>query len=133
MSKKRLIKWHDLGERQTNKDFSATSHSPYWDALLNGKAEHGEPDRANPDVLPESAAAFPSGELSDEAQDRLDSIVEVFPKLSDQQKKVVYLCGVEGYSLGDAAKALGIKKGAAQSLLKRAQAVIKEHHDKKSV
>lgn len=116
----------------TRKSYSG-EQSPYWDFLQKtqlsdaktGSGEFSEPVEANPDALPEDATLW-SRELSDEAQFRLDIIQEGMALLSEQQRRIVYYCGIKGMSLEKVAKKLGIQKGTAQKLLERARTKIEK-------
>lgn len=115
-----------LKTQNTNKSFSG-EQSPYWNFLSTHTApstdENGElqePSEANPDVLPESANIF-QREMTDAAQFRLDIVKEGMQLLSEQQRRIVYYCGIKGLSLDQVAKKLGIQKGTAQKLLERAR------------
>lgn len=116
----------------TGKSYSG-EQSPYWDFLQRtqgqevktGSVELSEPVEANPDQLPETANIF-TRELSDEAQFKLDIVQEAMQLLSEQQRRIVYYCGIKGLSLDKVAKKLGIQKGTAQKLLERARVKVEK-------
>lgn len=107
--------------------------SPYWIYLENQHRHDGldgdvpEPILANPDSLSE-ADGFYASKLSQKEIDRLDSIKEGWVKLTKEEKKTVYLCGVEGMSMARCAVALGVSKSTVQSALTRARNKILRLH-----
>lgn len=97
---------------------------------LRESEEREEPKEANPDLASETDSPFLPF-LSDEAETQLESIKEALAMLPEQQQKIVYLCGYEGYTIQKAADMMGITKSAAFDLLTRARSNIQKIHEKK--
>lgn len=120
-----------IREITTKKNYSGEA-SPYWDFMAaHQTSEHdGNPNEdvlANPDLLSDEETLH-DRPISDDGDIRLQAIRETMAKLSSQQRRLVELCGIEGYSVSRAAELMNIKDSTAHSFLNRARKTIERKY-----
>lgn len=99
-----------------------------WQGKRHAEGGEFEQDKAGLDQVPEDASPYHNGEMPREARIRLRSIEAAWPKLTEKQRQIVQLCGIDGLSLDAAGKRLGISKDSARSRLDGARSVIEKLH-----
>ncbi len=123
-----------IREIETKTNYSG-ERSPYWEFLSNHQrfdadGQLQEDAIANPDTLSEDDHIYHQP-LNDEGEFKFKAVREIISTLSPQQQRLLNLCGMEGQSIKDAAKELGIKPSTAQVFLQRAREKIIRHYQKR--
>lgn len=121
-----------IREFKTKKNYSGEA-SPYWDFMLSHQPSYhdGDPKEdllANPDSLSDEETLY-NRPLSDDGDLRIEAVQQTLPKLSPQQRRLVELCGVEGYAVKIAAEMMGISNSTAHTLLDRARKTIRRKYN----
>ncbi len=117
-----------IREKQVKKDYAGTEASPYneWVETRSTDGTNytwSEPSQANPDILAEDQGLYYSQPtFSDE---RIEMIYKALPYLTDKQKMVLQLVGLEGKTLEHCGVIMGISRGNVLDILKRARKIIK--------
>lgn len=123
-----------IREVETKKDYSGEA-SPYWDFMIEHQDVRGadmkiqEDPLANPDVFSEETSMY-HRPLSSDGEVRLQAIQETLEGLSEQQKKILHLCGNLGYTMEAAATAMKVTLATVQSQLTRARQKVQRRYDK---
>lgn len=127
--KKQRGRKKSIKEIETKKNYSGEA-SPYWEDVMRraqrdaGDGTHiAEDPIANPDVLSEDDHMY-HRPLDPEGEFKFKVIREIVPTLSPQQQRLLHMCGMEGQTVKDAAKKLGITPSTAQVFLQRARETI---------
>lgn len=82
---------------------------------------------SSPDVLEGIASSQPSAEQNLQAREQQEFLEEAIKALPERQKLALNLCFYEGLSNQEAAKILGLKPKAVESLLMRAKSGIRAY------
>lgn len=119
--KSRIVKWQKVREIKTGKSYSG-EQSAYWNwANKHSKVnENGillESKEANPDFVADEEEVIEKDTINRRAMRKAIQIA----KLSKQQKAVLELIGIRGYSEEKTAKLLSINRSTVRVLLRRAQ------------
>lgn len=85
---------------------------------------------ANPDILAESDSLYVHEEYIDEEQEQL--IKENWQNLTEKQKQIVRMIGLEGKTTANVAAILDISRGNVVDILNRARKILRKNKNKKT-
>lgn len=122
-------------EKTGFKDYGGREASPYREWLektgdFNQDHEAHEPPEANPDILAETQGLYFHEPKIDENQ--MQQVKDAWKLLTDKQKQVLRLVGLEGKTYESCGAIMGISRGNVLDLIKRARKVITENNKNKS-
>ena len=121
-----LKAWRALPGFQTRSSFRTWLHRIAVNVVLTRRRKSGARDeRAAPCPFPDEAHIEPPGEWTLDTPVELTEIEAAIAGLPDGARDVLVLCGIYGYSHGEAARMLGVAEGTCKAQLHRARNLLR--------
>lgn len=118
--------WRALGRFETRSSFGTWLHRIAVNVVLSRRRKAaGEVESSLSATDPDEEPADPPGEWTLDTPVEIDEIESAIGGLPDGARDALVLCGIYGYSHGEAAQMLGVAEGTCKAQLHRARALLR--------
>jgi RNA polymerase sigma-70 factor, ECF subfamily len=118
--------WRALGRFETRSSFGTWLHRIAVNVVLSRRRKAGSQVESKLSAEdPDEEFADTSGEWTLDTPVEVDEIESAIGSLPDGARDALVLCGIYGYSHGEAAQMLGVAEGTCKAQLHRARALLR--------
>jgi RNA polymerase sigma-70 factor (ECF subfamily) len=118
--------WRALGRFETRSSFGTWMHRIAVNVVLSRRRKAGSQVEAKLSAEdPQEEIADAPGEWTLDTPVEVDEIESAIGTLPDGARDALVLCGIYGYSHGEAAQMLGVAEGTCKAQLHRARALLR--------